>query len=81
MLPALSDDQSESLSLVRHVLLRAGPPQGRSPAGPAPAQAQLAISIATAVPAAQALSLAGRTRPAGPIDSESVCPPGAVTLC
>ena len=50
-------------------------------APPGPAQAQLAISIATAVPAAQALSLAGRTRPAGPIDSESVCPPGAVTLC
>ena len=64
MLPAVtdSDGQSESLSLVRHVLLRAGPPS------------QLAI-IAAAVPATQALSHAGGTRPAGPIDSESVCPP------
>ena len=75
MLPALSDGHSESLSLVRHVLrLCAGPSQGRSPAGPAPAQALLAI-IAAAVPATQALSHPGGTRPAGPIDSESVCPP------
>ena len=44
--------------------------------GPAPAQAQLAI-IAAALPATQGrLSHAGGTRGlAGPIDSESVCPP------
>ena len=80
MLPALSDGHSESLSLVRHVLLRAGPAQGRSPAGPAPAQAQLAI-IAAAVPATQGPIPCRRDPPGGPNRLRVGLSAVTVTLC